>query len=436
MALFGLTDIKFNYEEPRKGPLAALYGTQYQETTLRYPLDVGSVSRGHYMVFYVREQTNTQYSSANRGYAKPSGTDQEVFNQIDRQGQGFGGGGITAGKKNFADKINDKLTSLVSKGTSSLISQGGNLGKVGSAIDNFIKGPQTSSASTQSSTPVENSVKSIIDKNSATSLGSKLLKRTVLTSEAIALYMPDTLNFDSSANYSDVRPGEELAGQLLIAAPNVVDRYKANDLKGVAAAAFKSGLGYQIAAKLAPNVASSAVGRLGLFAATGGVTNPMLELIYTSPELRSFQFEFLFYPRSEQEAYEVQRIIDRFRFHQAPELSGGLSSQNGLLIPPSEFDIKFYYAGRQNPNIPPIGRCVLKNIQVNFAPRGFAAYESVGENVAALGRTGMPVTIQMSLSFQETTFVTKEDFDLNRQTNKQNNNNRTNSFSGSLNNFS
>jgi hypothetical protein len=91
---------------------------------------------------------------------------------------------------------------------------------------------------------------------------------------------------------------------------------------------------------------------------------------------------------------------------------GGVANQTGLLIPPSEFDIRFFYAGRQNPNIPPIATCVLENIQINYAPRGFAAYESVGENSAALGRTGMPVAIQMSLRFREITYITKEDFDM------------------------
>jgi hypothetical protein len=86
----------------------------------------------------------------------------------------------------------------------------------------------------------------------------------------------------------------------------------------------------------------------------------------------------MFYPRSEKEALEVQRIIDRFRFHQAPELDKYESGrQTGMLIPPSEFDIKFYYGGRQNPNI--ASYCDLacySNVQVNFAPRGWSAYEA------------------------------------------------------------
>jgi hypothetical protein len=181
----------------------------------------------------------------------------------------------------------------------------------------------------------------------------------------------------------------------------------------LAGVAVRSGLAQQLAQDLVGNIpgGGGATGRLGLFAATGRVTNPMLELIYTSPDLRKFQFEFMFYPRSEKEALEAQRIIDRFRFHQSPELDKFESGrQTGMLIPPSEFDIKFFYGGRQNPNIPAIGTCVLTNVQVNFAPRGWSAYEAVGENVPSLGRTGMPVAIQMSLQFTETTYVTKEDF--------------------------
>jgi hypothetical protein len=219
------------------------------------------------------------------------------------------------------------------------------------------------------------------------------------------------LNFDSTASYNDVRPGEELLGQAMIAAPNLVAAIKAGDTRGVLNAAAKSGLGSMAAQSLAQKAGiGDKVSRLGAYFATGGITNPMIELIYTAPDFRSFQFEFMFYPRSEREAFEVQKIIERFRFHQAPELMGGISQQTGLLIPPSEFDIKFFYAGRQNPNIPPIATCVLKNVQINYAPRGFSTYETVGENSAALGRTGMPVAIQMTLQFQETTFITKEDF--------------------------
>ena len=61
-----------------------------------------------------------------------------------------------------------------------------------------------------------------------------------------------------------------------------------------------------------------------------------------------------------------------------------------------------------NPNIDKISTCVLTNMSVDYAPKGFHAYEVGGENDAKLGRTGMPVGIGLSLSFMETQILTKE----------------------------
>jgi len=148
------------------------------------------------------------------------------------------------------------------------------------------------------------------------------------------------------------------------------------------------------------------------------VQNPMLEMIYKSPNFRTFQFDFIFYPRDESEALEVQRIIERIRFHQAPEFAAGTQ---GFLVPPSEFDIKFYYGGAENPNIPQIATCVLTTIDVNYAPNGFTAYEVPNENFPALGRTGMPVAIQITLQFQEITYLTKKDFTGDKEFEQRNN---------------
>jgi hypothetical protein len=125
----------------------------------------------------------------------------------------------------------------------------------------------------------------------------------------------------------------------------------------------------------------------------------------------------MFYPRSRIEAKEVQNIIQRIRFHQAPEVLGN-NSAGGLggyfLVPPSEFDIKFYYNGAENPNIPSISTCVLQTVDVDYAPSGFAAYEVLEDKgVPGLGSTGMPVGIRLGLVFKETQIITK--FDLTQE---------------------
>ena len=64
MPLFGFGDIQFNKgETARKGPLADLVDNKFKTNLLRYPLDVGSADKGHYMVFYIRQQKNTSFAT-------------------------------------------------------------------------------------------------------------------------------------------------------------------------------------------------------------------------------------------------------------------------------------------------------------------------------------------------------------------------------------
>jgi hypothetical protein len=100
-----------------------------------------------------------------------------------------------------------------------------------------------------------------------------------------------------------------------------------------------------------------------------------------------------------------------FSFHQAPEILPGSSGY--FLVPPSEFDIEFYYAGALNVNIPKVSTCVLTGIDVDYAPNGWAAYEIPGK-YPTVGGTGMPVGIKMSLDFKETSIVTKASQQFNR----------------------
>jgi hypothetical protein len=94
-----------------------------------------------------------------------------------------------------------------------------------------------------------------------------------------------------------------------------------------------------------------------------------------------------------------------FTFHQAPEVL--TSSFGRYLVPPSEFDIQFFYNGQENPNIPKVSTCVLTGISVDYAPNGFASYETL-LNSPERGGTGMPVAIRMDLSFKETEIITKQ----------------------------
>ena len=101
-------------------------------------------------------------------------------------------------------------------------------------------------------------------------------------------------------------------------------------------------------------------------------------------------------------------MIARLKFHQAPEIKNGTGGY--FLVPPSEFDIEFYYNGQINRNIPSISTCVLESIDMDYAPNGFHTFETPGDNSPRVGGTGMPTAIRMDLSFKETEIMTKFNF--------------------------
>ena len=402
MALFGFSDISFDKGQTKRGPLAKLVGSEFERTTLRYPLDVGNYDKAHYVVFYVRQQKTTSLTKRFVGSEKFTSdvTNVGAAGVIDaiKAGGDIPGKALNAVKNgaiNAASGFIGKITSGITGGINNLFAQ---------------KGGGFTPNAEESQKLIDTSIKRITDKGL-----NKNLKTTVLTTDAIALYMPDTLQYSYSQSYDQLSLGGEFAGQVFAAGQSAYEDYKkTGDLDKLGASLQKSG-GENVKQILGEGLGSllnSQQTAAAFLARTGRVVNPMLEMIYKSPNFRTFQFDFTFYPRDEREALEVQKILERLRFHQAPEILKGDkgSEASGFLVPPSEFDIKFYYAGGENPNIPQIATCVLTTIDINYAPNGFSAYEVPGENKPSLGRTGMPVAIQATLQFQETTYLTKEDF--------------------------
>lgn len=117
--------------------------------------------------------------------------------------------------------------------------------------------------------------------------------------------------------------------------------------------------------------------------------NPVVEVIYTSSELRRFRFDWLLAPRNEIESETIKQLIHTLEFHASPELN---SLTAGLTwIPPAEFDITFFNRGQENLNLPRINTCALVGIKVEYEPNG----------VYATFRNGHPVAVQLSLDFVE-----------------------------------
>ena len=386
MALFTLTDIRFNSDKNRTSN--KIVGDKYKINTLRYPIDLGEVDKGHYMVIHINQQRRTQFSGAT--------TDDETTAVQNRLNLNRFGGGA-------ADFVS------VTQGAITVASQIDPTKLAKPLIDKFNLGGivETLGAGTAG-------VRELIADNAGT-YAKTGLRTTKRTTDTIALYMPDTLSFTQNQGFAGLDLGGGLAATLgagFSGIQNIVNSDASNTEK--ANYALKNATPFVLNALA--NIAGQA-GRAVFAGLTGTTVNPMMEVIYSAPEFRSFRFDFMFYPRSRIEAKEVQNIIQRIRFHQAPEVLGN-NSAGGLggyfLVPPSEFDIKFYYNGAENPNIPSISTCVLQTVDVDYAPSGFAAYEVLEDKgVPGLGSTGMPVGIRLGLVFKETQIITK--FDLTQE---------------------
>jgi hypothetical protein len=387
MAFFGLSDITISPEN-NKGPLSDLFTDKYgTSNTFRYPIDVGNYDKAHYMVIHIFQQKNTQFTGIqqDKGGAPSVAKNQATPGSVR---------GLPNIKEKFSSAINGKIDSAFSSVNDAV---GGKL--------SFFKASKPAFSATKAAAAT-NDNRLYIDKVNDIKKSS-FINTTERTTDSIALYMPDTLQFTYSQGYENLEMGKELAGQAFQVGKGAIEKLKTGEETNVTGA-LKAAIVAGAVKGLGDASGSSATAKAGTFALLGGVVNPMLEMLYTSPDFRSFTFEFLFYPRDEREALEVQNILERLRFHQAPELDD--SSGGVLLIPPSEFELQFYYAGKPNPNIPPIARCVLTNISIDYAPNGWSSYEMPGEFSPALGRTGMPSAIRLTLEFKETQFLTKKDF--------------------------
>ena len=145
--------------------------------------------------------------------------------------------------------------------------------------------------------------------------------------------------------------------------------------------------------------ANQATGKNVLTRTTGKVMNPNLELLFSGPALRSFNYNFRFTPREQKESLMVRRIIKFFKKSMAPILSkeGGL-----FLESPHVFKLKYIHKnGGQHPFLNKIKPCALQNFSVQYAPDGsYMTYKD-----------GSMTAYNISLTFGEINPIYDKDID-------------------------
>lgn len=116
--------------------------------------------------------------------------------------------------------------------------------------------------------------------------------------------------------------------------------------------------------------------------------NSNLELLFTGPQLRSFNFQFKMSARSQKEADEIKKIIKFFKYHMSVRKGDTL-----FLKAPRAFKIEYKTGGEStlHPGIGRIKTCALQNFGVDYTPLGsYATYED-----------GTMVSYTLNMQFQE-----------------------------------
>jgi len=392
MALFSLTDIKYKSEQRQVNNLDLIGNTNYSYGLHRFPEDLGSVDKGHYMIFHISVSNLTNEAYKCSGLVKKSSSKGTTINDIvQKAGEGYKGANkfIT---ENYGVNVAKPVIDAFG------------------AVSNFLN-TKAPAASALAKATVETAT-GAFDTFKGLGTGGELdrfnmTRKTTQIRDTIALYMPNTLAFTQSQSFSNVSRNDMLTN--LDVAKSLIQQAGTNEAMGSALAGWVAGRFGKDAGSF-----SNSPGTLQLaLAGTFGIENPRIEILYTKPEFRQLRYDFMFYPRSSSEAKIVQNIIRLFKYHQSPEIKRGTQGQ--FLVPPSEFDIEFFYNGRVNMNVPKVKSCVLSSVDVDYAPNGFRAYESFDKSKPnfldpSLGGTGMPVAIRMSLSFQETEYFSKDDY--------------------------
>ena len=115
--------------------------------------------------------------------------------------------------------------------------------------------------------------------------------------------------------------------------------------------------------------AGQAVGNNDLVTrATGTVINPNMELLFSGPEMRSFNFNFTLTPRDPEEARTVRKIIRSMKRNMAPQRS----ESNVFLKTPRIFKLEYIYGegNMPHPFLNKFKPCACRNFTVNYTPDG------------------------------------------------------------------
>ena len=128
--------------------------------------------------------------------------------------------------------------------------------------------------------------------------------------------------------------------------------------------------------------------------------NPFVLQLFESVDRRSFEYEFEFAPRNQDEVNEIYSIIRTFKRHALPARALG----GRFLDFPAEFRITYVNTDKENLYLNRITRCALTSIDVKYGTNPFTTFRPDDSGAA-------PTKMTLNLKFSEMEILTQDRID-------------------------
>lgn len=231
--------------------------------------------------------------------------------------------------------------------------------------------------------------------------GGKSTIATDVTQAHIALPLPENLVDSIGINYETTDLGTAALGFQV--GKNTAETIK-NRISAQEKAAEGKDTGGPTAAGATEYVlrslaqVSGAVGGL-LNLSSGNVPNPFQTAIFKNVEIRQHNFTFRLTPETPEDSVMIAKIISELKFHALP----GGSASSTFLSMPDEVDVLFFGTNA----LYGFARCVIKRIQVNYAPQNVPSFF---KNTAESKLVGAPQAVELQIELSEIEQLTRSSY--------------------------
>jgi len=138
----------------------------------------------------------------------------------------------------------------------------------------------------------------------------------------------------------------------------------------------------------------------GLLQDEGLAVNPHMAVVFQGVDFRTHSFSYKFLAKNQVESDRLKELCNVMKKHMLPSYAFGTERAGFAFNYPDEFTIEF--ADKIRPYLFDIGTSVMTGLTINYNGEGIPTF---------FEQTGAPVSIEITMTFQETRLLTREGFD-------------------------